>query len=56
MVTYEYTKNKKKSRGDEPILYYCKEDADIKPGAVFGPVIISDNVKINAKQLITKDL
>lgn len=24
--------------------------------AVFGPVIISDNVKINAKQLITRDL
>ena len=39
MVTYEYTKNKKKSRGDEPILYYCKEDTDIKPGAVCGPVI-----------------
>lgn len=39
MIYYEYAKNKKKSRGDEPVLHYCKEDTDIKPGAVCGPVI-----------------
>lgn len=39
MIRYEYTKNKKKSRGDEPILHYCKEDTDIPAGATCGPVI-----------------
>jgi len=39
MTIYERTKHKKKSRGDEPILYYCKEDVDIQPGSTCGPVI-----------------
>ena len=39
MALYERIKHKKKVSGEEPVLFWCKRDDDIKPGAVCGPVI-----------------
>ena len=39
MALYERTKHKKRGMGDEPVLFWCKDDNNIEPGGTCGPII-----------------